>query len=319
MNESNSTGEDPWIKFSIDYRVAVTCLLVPVGTVGNVLTMVIMRRKTFAKNTHSLFLTCLAAIDICILYTCLLPDTVTQAMRAPHLARSEFACRANWYIMIVLTNISSWLLVVLSIERVISVWLPFRAKQLCTKRTAVVAVAVIAITLSAFNVVLVLYRFSMPEPGVCYSAHGFWAWVNSVVYSFGPGSIMIVCSTSVIVKLWILPSTAGKSRKISGNVIMMIALNLSFLATTSPVVILFATTDITDQLSAGDGRAFVVVSVVQMLFYANSGVNFFLYALSGPQFRREALNVFYNASRRRVAPSGNSAARSDNTPGSTVG
>jgi hypothetical protein len=101
-----------------------------------------------------------------------------------------------------------------------------------------------------------------------------------------------------------MPKLKNTSHKrISNSIAISLVLNVTFLFLTSPIVILYAGTDQVKRMIENDGRAHLADVVAQLLIYSNSGINFYLYCLTGTKFRRELLAIFGRTNRVGTAHS----------------
>lgn len=65
---------------------------------------------------------------------------------------SQAACKTLTFLMLVSLNMSAWLIVLTTVDRFVAVWLPLRAVAVCRHRRACLAVVVLFVVISAFNI-----------------------------------------------------------------------------------------------------------------------------------------------------------------------
>ena len=126
------------------YQAAVTLwkvcppVILLLGTFGNCMTLVILRTmpRRGSSGSMSLFFAALAVSDLALLYTGLphewLNRTVTLDLRALH----DVICKVHVFLVYLSNMTSVWFLVVMTIQRVVSVLLPHRVGLLSTRRKA---------------------------------------------------------------------------------------------------------------------------------------------------------------------------------------
>ena len=141
-------------KVTVDIWTYVPPIIISVGTVGNILTIIVILRQIFRISSTSLFLLCLAFSDLLVLYTATLRQWIlhNKAWEQKDIRmNSEGSCRAHTFLTYVSIQFSSWLLVAVTIERVISVILPHRIKVISTVKAAVISIVSIAVFLVLLN------------------------------------------------------------------------------------------------------------------------------------------------------------------------
>jgi hypothetical protein len=141
-----------------------------------------------------------------------------------------------------------------------------------------------------------------------------WPWIDSVALSFLPTLILIPSNLLIVSRVWVsrrMRSSclgAGASSSAASVTAMLVVISTVFVVTTTPLVLFYA---IHERLLSHTLESLVKTHfarcVCNILFYTNSAVNFFLYCLSGSQFR-VALGVTIGCSstvRRRVSSPSN--------------
>ena len=106
------------------------------GLIGNLLSAIIMFRRSRRGLSSYFYLAFLAVVDICILYTgCLLFLLETAFSIYPQL-HSSFLCRLSFYIQHLFTYMSAWLIVAVTFERFMVVRFPFQSIRICRLHVA---------------------------------------------------------------------------------------------------------------------------------------------------------------------------------------
>ncbi|CAM4794267.1 unnamed protein product [Rotaria magnacalcarata] len=98
------------------------------GVLGNILVLIVINRRTLKNTSSSVFITYLAIFDISVL----LSHGISLARFSEN---AVFECSLNFFTDLS-TFCANWVLVIITIERCIVVYLPFYAKRLCTLNNA---------------------------------------------------------------------------------------------------------------------------------------------------------------------------------------
>ncbi|XP_064626810.1 type-2 angiotensin II receptor-like [Lineus longissimus] len=324
---SNATDSyKTYTEFKVaNYVKIVWCIIIiPMGTAGNVLSFMIMRSKEMRKSTTSFYLSVLAVSDCCVIYLAALPELIFTIIGTPRYDYNDITCTVLNYAEFITTDISSWILVVVSFERLLAAWFPFHAKRICSIRIAYIACLLIALSLAAVNSQLLVLK-GRDESGVCGPKPQFrdyWAnvWLTWDMCNFSilPMCTMSVCNLSVLLKLKMNKSWQEKrkstaqgdgKKKVSSNTIIMMTINIAFFSTTFPSV-LFQVLVPNWIETKGHNRAQyeLIWAFLLMLSFTNSAINFLLYCLSGPRFRKELRSILGIATRTAtVGPESNTA------------
>ncbi|XP_074651694.1 sex peptide receptor-like [Tubulanus polymorphus] len=222
-----------------------------------------------------------------------------------------------------------WILVLVTIERFISVIFPVKAKTLCTQPRMLAALAcVFTILLLVDGHLLYGVRSNVDEvtQKVTSCTHvdgnyrGFWnqewVWIDLCVLSIVPFFVILICNIMIISKVRVSQKSINKLRstnpghgkqpesvsKVTNMTAMLLTVNFVFLITTLPSSIYLAfwtdlPVDLTDhELAIHD----LVFSCVNVWTYVSNAINFLLYCVSGPRFREQFVALFKRA---RVQPS----------------
>ena len=219
---------------TVEIWTYVPPIIISIGTVGNLLTIIVIFRQIFRISSTSLFLLCLAFSDLLVLYTSPLRQWIlyNKAWENKDIRmNSEGSCRAHTFLTYFSIQFSSWLLVAVTVERLLSVILPHKIKTISTLKAAGISIASIAVLLILLNghfLFLIgygyveeqsrqvgrdVYHRCWPKTS-SYKAFSDEAlrWIDFLV-AFGiPFLILTACNIMIIVKL---ASTRHRRRKMS--------------------------------------------------------------------------------------------------------
>ncbi|KAL4227266.1 hypothetical protein ACF0H5_012712 [Mactra antiquata] len=296
-------------------------ILILLGTAGNTLSILTLRRKSIRSSTTALYLTVLAFSDLTVLHTGLLRQWLRYAFAVDVRAISEIGCKIHIWLVYSSLDCSAWILVVLTIERVVSVWLPHRAKGLCTKFTAAVSLILIGVFVLSLNSHLLYGKGNVVNAdtidkcdAINESYYQFfnkiWPWIDLCVYSLVPCTVIIVGNSLILVK--IIKSrnkirsrarSAGArrnrapNRNTSSMTAVLFTLNIFFLISTTPISaynIGYAYwVNINDLERVA--RLDLWWAIVNMFMYSNNTFNFILYCFIGSKFRQEVIKMICRA------------------------
>ena len=111
-------------------------VIVLVGTTGNALSAAVMLRRRMRATSIYCYLLVLAVVDTTVLYVSAFKTWLRFVAGVEWLHASTLACRSLMFLLLVALHLSAWLIVVLSADRFVAVWMPLRAMTLCTPRRA---------------------------------------------------------------------------------------------------------------------------------------------------------------------------------------
>ena len=320
----------PEYKAGIMIWKVVPPILIVVGTIGNILCILVLTRRSIKVSTTALYLTFLAFSDLCVLYTGLLRQWLIFLFDYDVRHVSNAGCKLHIWLLYSSLDFSAWILIAVTLERVISAWCPYSAKTKCSRKYATVLVVAILIFLLGLNSHL-LYGMVHKEQfdastnttviGKCVEINNnygdffnlAWPWIDLCVFCLIPFSVIVIGNGFILFKVIksqrktkarVVPSiNTGETRtshrntsKHSSMTAMLFTLNMVFLITTSPVSIYNIgyphwVTDGTHQTYASLDLWWAIVN---MLMYTNNSLNFLLYCLSGTRFRQEVKRLFYS-------------------------
>ncbi|XP_060576924.1 FMRFamide receptor-like [Ruditapes philippinarum] len=300
-------------------------ILIILGTVGNCLSILVLTRRCIRSSTTALFLTVLAFSDLFVLYTGLLRQWLIHLFEVDVRTISEFGCKLNIWMVYSSLDFSAWILIVVTLERVISAWLPHKAKSLCTKKYAVallIAVIVFILLLNSHMLYGMVFRDTTTELDdlKCIEINAdyrsffnvIWPWIDLCVFCLIPFTVIVIGNALILfkvlksqrkVKSRVVPSaqngnrqatTSGHNNKQSSMTAMLFTLNVVFLLSTSPVSIYNIGYPYWSENASLHKHAQLDFwwAIVNMLMYVNNSLNFFLYCLSGTKFRQEVIVIF---------------------------
>ncbi|ELU00477.1 hypothetical protein CAPTEDRAFT_91699 [Capitella teleta] len=309
----------------------VAIFIIVVGTFGNIVSLVVLRGRAFKGTNPAFLLSALAVADLGVLHTGLLRIIVKNWTGYDFRLSSTVTCKIHYFLTYAFPHLSSWTVVLVTLERLVSLWRPFEVKVICSHQRVLlfwilISAFIIALNvhlLVTYSIVVTYYHYNdtdvaeMQECVYTKRAANFyvniWPWVDSLVLSFIPIAIIIPSNLLIVSRVWIsrrLRSSglgAGPPAPVASVTGMLLVISTVFVLTTTPLVLYYAFyTKFLDNTMESLVNTVLARCVCNILFYANSAVNFILYCLSGSQFR-VALGATVGCSHRRRANSLNTS------------
>jgi len=104
-------------KNSLIFFVLATIILI--GFFGNLLNLIVFSSKTMRKNSTFRYLFYLSAIDLLVLITCTTDSLLAYVYYIMIRLQSDFFCKIHTFMSYFLTDMSSLILMIVSIDRVL--------------------------------------------------------------------------------------------------------------------------------------------------------------------------------------------------------
>ncbi|KAH9492967.1 hypothetical protein Btru_023958 [Bulinus truncatus] len=203
---------------SWEYPSVISPILLTLGTVGNILTIIVWSRRDMRSSQATVYLVALSVADILVLNAGLLRHFVREICGFDIRKFSEASCKINTILVYTSLDVSVWILVAFTLERILSVYLPHKVKTYCTRVTSLVVVAVIIVVFTGLNSHFLYGTGSyygnrvgnetvMKHCGPLTEAYGrflylTWPWIDFCVFSLVPITIISVGNTCIVVRVW---------------------------------------------------------------------------------------------------------------------
>ena len=208
------------------------------GTVGNILSILVMNARSLRASTTSLYLTALAICDLVLLYISLFPIWLQQQFSAP--LGTTRGCTLYWVGLYVAVHFEAWVLVRVSIERFVAVWIPTSHRSLFTMKKALIGLIITGVLLLGVDS---HFLFTHNDPDNCQLVakyHTFvyfiFPWVDLTLANLFAFLIMLSTSLAIIVKLLANRKLVANNKTSSMRVILL-TVSLTFFLTTLPICI----------------------------------------------------------------------------------
>jgi hypothetical protein len=189
----------------------------------------------------------------------------------------------------------------LTVERVVSVYFPLKCREICSRRRLFVGVVLIVVVYGALNVYLT-FSSELGESGYCgiierYEAFHMsgWYWIDSSLYAFVPFAVIFTGNVLIARRLLSAErrraTMAGKNEKAKTSSLtpMLMSVSWCFLLLNLPSCIFFIGLGRNlwpSKTNKEQANLLFAYTIVNLLYYVNNAINFFLYCLTGTKFRR---------------------------------
>ncbi|KAK2164765.1 hypothetical protein LSH36_59g07052 [Paralvinella palmiformis] len=302
----NSTKVDSYLDNDAEVIIFryVAPILIVFGTLGNFLSVVVLQSKYFKKSPATFILSVLSLTDVGVLLCGLLRHFIIEVSPDDVDVRtfSAAACHVHVMFTYYLCQLSSWTLLLVTLERMVSVRWPFKVNQMFSSNRIVIVWITIAISLALLNShwfkTLGLVANEDRSGYACVVLDDYlwftaviWPWVDFIVLSLIP--LLVIFTCNIVIILALLRATKLRSRALTNNqktkesqqiTVMLIGLNVIFLLTTVPVSVYFI----------GEGKAWDpdrqstrnAYVICNTIYYLSNSTNFLIYCLTGSKFRR---------------------------------
>ena len=303
-------------------------ILIIVGTICNILTFLVMRRKKLRNQSTGYYMAVLAVADELALLVGCLSGWLMSYKNFNILSISSYACKIFSVVLYTTFDFSVWLVVIMTIERFIAVTFPLKSMYFCTVKKAKVATLILTCILFAINShFLITHSTVYDKNGTlgCDSANEtfnyfikhIWPWIDASKYAFVPFLTILIFNVLIIYNLFI----AAKSIK---NLSSNHQLQINHVTSNTQNLTNHGSTN-SQSNSSNNRRLTVMLLVVSITFcilstpvvvlqvleraapgpnyqtfysiclclqYINHSTNFFLYVVSGKLFRNEVIALF---------------------------
>lgn len=298
----------------------MTPIIVLVGIIGNCFSFAVMKSQNLRKKSYSHFLCALAVFDSLTLISrqVTLIDEMYGYLgnKGVFYHFNDAACKTYNFMEHMCYLMSSWLIVCMAAERVVAVCLPFKKTILRTQTGAVAIIFSLFVILSYTQV----FRFIMIGSfnNTCQAVNSFLElYVNLHIYLYQftliftlPFLLVFIFNSLVLYQIYRVRREANsdsRSRvaaRTHKTTFMLLAISFTYIATMLPLVVI----SITIHVTMHSGKPIYEVQklilsiqpwydVVSVISFANYGINFFIYVISGQSFRFELHRMMFKKER----------------------
>ena len=324
-----------------DMYAFLTPFVILIGVVGHGISLVIFTSPALRRLSASLYLAAISLCDIFVLLTYVMLDWFKKGLpRWPgevdiSIVDESGFCETFLFLSYTFRFISVWLIVVFTIERFIAVCRPLHRRLICTKsfsRKIIGAVALTALSVSLYKPLLSGVN-RMGTEAICAGdpEHSQLNFILDTIYGLlitAVPFLIIALFNFIILKRLLSRDILQKHGRGSGVVFrgnmlrleftfILLAISSCFVCLNIPYFIVWVR-QVT--VSANPEQHTIKPSsqlyLTKSIFYFNYCVNFFLYCLTGRQYREQIRWLFLG--RRRKSQSSSQRVNSFSTQHSVV-
>jgi hypothetical protein len=274
--------------------------MVLIGFVCNTLIFVIMRRRRMSHLSTCYYMGMLAIADTSVLLLGLSLMWLYLVNRKwSLLLQSTYGCKFLSLLFYTVSDVSVWLVCMMSADRCIAVTRPLHASSICTVRRARICVSMLVMSILLINIHFIFTHHLSIENGCTYheryeffSRH-IWPWIDAAVYSALPFILLLTMNLIIVHSLFqarrsttsllIYQSQVTRHKnKLSSSMsrkltTMLLAVTVFFLLSSFPMVCLQIYTNIHKNNQYNYMFAqFYLKPLCETLQYSNHCVSFYL-------------------------------------------
>ena len=321
---------------SFHYSMVYVPTLLLLGLFGNSMTLLVVSSQDFSHMAMSDILIALSLSDSAlIIMSPLNKSFFLRLLPLDPRSLSLIGCKLFFWAWRTAKMTSSWLVVLISLERFVAVWFPMKASTINTKRNAVIGISLVYLLIGSYNFGWAFISDRLIN-GVCipnqptipeylpYSK--MLVIIGTLVYSVIPSLVIAVFNSIVIAKLIShhkkrkrLLEGNGKHqappRNLSNTTVMLVTLSVSFVLLVVPIGVGHSLAPLlgTAVFNSHIPSFSMFIEVAQSLEQLNYSVNFFLYVACSERFRKKARAILtlQSSPRNKERTRGNSTRMSD--------
>lgn len=300
LNASVRATMSPDRRNAFAMQQCIFIILVIIGTVGHVLSIVVLSRPRMRYTSIYCYLFVLACSDTVVLWLSCFKTWVRIVAGYELLHESYAACKIVTFLYLSSTYLSSWLIVAMTIDRFIAVWFPLKVATLCSIRHARKTTAIM-VFLAFFSNIHVFWTMHLVDKSCTYTHYySYFMWnvfepLKLAAYCFVPFAIVLSLNTALIYKLkWgskylhrqdTRDSTSSNAAGHDRIICLLLTVSFTWFFLTLPVSLLAYVPFLHDNPY---GR-----TMCWVLMYTNHSINFYLYCLTGRKFQQELKEAFH--------------------------
>ncbi|CAH8498320.1 unnamed protein product, partial [Heterobilharzia americana] len=222
---SNNTEFHPKVHHSLTtlYSIAPIIILI-IGIPGNLLSMVIwLRRISMTVGSTSLLIGIMCMTDTYVIAHGCLRQWIIGITDEKVDIRIKLNCGIPLFLFTFSTDLSTWIIILLCIERAICVWTPIKFKQWCKLDNGITALILVVISLIGVNIHYVWtvhVNDNSCAPKQEYKAfHLYWPYIDFAIYSFIPLTFILLVNISIVWRMKTTTTTTTTSNSLTHSII----------------------------------------------------------------------------------------------------
>ena len=213
-------------------------------------------------------------------------------------------CKLPLFLFHFFAHYSSTILVIMSVEKFIALYFPLKAKVLCTLRAAKRASVITAVVFIAFDAQFFFIQElrsvdGSPKCKYISEDYGFVIErIKSIIYTFGPFTVMTVLNLAIALKFFILTRNTGNdlestsqalNKSATRGTVTLLLLSVTFIILTGPASLYATVTKTLDP---------ILKNIFIFLQFLNHSINAVLYCVVGSKFRTELIYMIKHCGKK---------------------
>lgn len=271
-----------------------------IGTISNICCFCVFMRKSLRKIPTFVFLSFIHIFDSMTLYFWNLDHFLLPFYGYMIEFRSIHTCRLSTFMQLFSLQCSAWLLVIMCIDRYLSVRFTTWRKSFLNEKKAVIVSIILVSCIFLLNIHLTMTISydgleNYPYPDKCFVTDMFLMWkkVHTYLYSVVPFVILAITNALLITqtllfrdtkKLGLSASTSQSSSNKLGPTISVISITLSFIILTLPNAIAGGYY-ITELFKTSTGT--LILFITDCLLFTYHSCNLVVLLIFNKMFRKE--------------------------------
>ncbi|XP_045208618.2 probable G-protein coupled receptor 139 [Mercenaria mercenaria] len=282
------------------YRYFISAIGIP-GNLACIVVLIFMKLKL----SSYLFMMALAITDL----TAILLILSYRLLDENNVRLGDRFCQVIFFAGTTSQMYPNWILVAMTIERFIAVKFPFKFKTICVRKNAVFVIVILLVSIISANAQF-LFTFEAVQgsfpcgPKERYGdfIHFVWYWIDGALYAIIPLSVILVLNSLIIYDTRKSRKTlTARGRSSHECTRMLLTTTIVFVLLVLPNCLFFICRGYWNwrKTSHSIAQYHLVYQIVFMLSDLNHAINFYLYCLSGRNFREKFLQLLCLRWRRR--------------------
>ncbi|XP_064630878.1 galanin receptor type 1-like [Lineus longissimus] len=291
-----------------------------VGSSLNILTITVLLVRRVGKASTRILLISLALVDTAVLLGVLFPMWFEIGLGMSPITLIAAICPIHKFTAYFFLHCASWNVMLITVERLISVIYPFKAKIICTAKNTSLVIGTVFLFLFALNTHLLVFWKQKETRDTCVIAteayddffHFIWQVIDLPFNNGIPFLVIVACNVSILIAVIRGYShrrelqnpghcVSEQSARMTSMTFMLTTVSVTFIVLTLPISVFYVVSSFTNLLPVND-LTWLIHDILTFLSYSNNGINFLLYCLSGSQFRREVCLMFRCRNLRLARP-----------------
>ena len=285
-------------------------VLVPIGLVGNTLSLLVMLKTNNRKISTCIYMAALSINDNIMMCGCF-HDYLVSVL---HIHKwNPIECKLNVFVTLFALQNCTFLILAMTLDKYIAIKWPHKAATYSTPRRAKIISAGLYVCIFIYTIPPFFLSSVLGDQCVAYGISTIlsrvYSWFSFVLNAIIPFTMLIHMN-------YIIVKTVRNSRKMFGTngidtrlktrqktmksaenqvTIMLLLVTTLFFVLLFPTYFRFIYLSFAERdTPLGYARAVFIFQISFKLYATNSGINFFLYCISGQKFRNDLKEILYH-------------------------